>query len=116
SASSPRTASRPRWRWRAGSRAEASAPASCSRRRTSRCGSGASSVLAEVRLADVLVLAERLGIVREGDRAGLEDVAAVGDLERHQRVLLDEQDRGALLVDLDHDLEDLLDEDRRQTH
>ena len=49
-------------------------------------------------------------------RARLEHVATVGDVERHQGVLLDEQDRRALLVDLDDDLEDLLDEDRREPH
>ena len=55
-------------------------------------------------------------VVGERDRAGLEHVASVGDVEGHQRVLLDEQDRRALLVDLDDDLEDLLDEDRGQPH
>ena len=50
------------------------------------------------------------------DPAGLEHVAAARRVERHQRVLLDEQDRRPLLVDLPHDLEDPLDEDRRQPH
>src|SRR6266576_1278305 len=45
----------------------------------------------------------------------LEHVAAVRDLERFMRVLLDQQDRGALRVDLADDREDRLDEDRRQT-
>ena len=67
-------------------------------------------------LPDALVRAQRLRVVRERDRAGLEHVAAAGDVERHQGVLLDEQDRGALLVDLDDDLEDPLDEDRREAH
>ena len=47
-------------------------------------------------------------------RPGLEHVAAVRGVERHQRVLLDEQDRRALLVDLLDDVEDPLDEDRRE--
>ena len=41
---------------------------------------------------------ERLRVVGERDLARLEHVAAVRDVERHQRVLLDEQDRRALLV------------------
>ena len=45
--------------------------------------------------------AKLLRVVGERDRPGLEHVAAVGDVERHQRVLLDEQDRRPLLVDLD---------------
>src|SRR5260221_1259914 len=48
------------------------------------------------------------------DRAGLEDVRAVCDLERLRRVLLDEEDRDALRVDLADDLEVRLDEDRRE--
>ena len=72
--------------------------------------------LAEVRLANLLVVSSSFGLVREDDVAGLEDVAAVGGVERHQRVLLDEQDRRALRVDLADDLEDLLDEDRREPH
>ena len=36
------------------------------------------------------------------------------DVERHERVLLHEQDRRALGVDVGDDLEDLLDEDRRE--
>src|SRR3954447_26587725 len=73
-------------------------------------------VLAEVGLAHLLVLAQRPCRVGERDPARLEDVAARGDVEGHQRVLLDEEDRRALLVDLHDDLEDPLDEDRRETH
>ena len=39
-------------------------------------------------------------VVGQRDRAGLQHVAALGDVEREVRVLLDEQDRRALLVDL----------------
>src|SRR6266550_3414061 len=45
----------------------------------------------------------------------LEHVAAMRDLERFMRVLLDQQDRGALRVDLADDGEDRLDEDRRES-
>ena len=48
--------------------------------------------------------------------AGREDVAAVGDRERHVRILLDDQHRDAGLVHLLDDLEAALDEDRRQAH
>src|SRR5919202_3079390 len=72
--------------------------------------------LAEIRLANLLVLAQRLRVVVERNPPGFHDVAAVRDVERHERVLLDEKDRGALLVDLLDDLEDLLDEDRREAH
>src|SRR4029079_7589718 len=72
--------------------------------------------LAEVGLPDLLVGPGLLGVVGERDAAGLEDLAALGALQRHERVLLDEQDRRALLVDLLDDLEDLLDEDRREPH
>ena len=53
------------------------------------------SDLPEVGTPDVRVRREDLGIVGEDDAPGLEHVAAVGDVERLQRVLLDEQDRGA---------------------
>src|SRR6266480_6016209 len=49
------------------------------------------------------------------DPPRLEDVAAVRHLQRPRRVLLDEEDRGALLVDLHDYLEDRVDQDRRQT-
>lgn len=39
----------------------------------------------------------------------------MGDLERLVRVLLYEEDRGAVAVDLLNDVEDLLDDDRRKT-
>ena len=79
-------------------------------------GQGARIALAEVGLPNLLVLGEGLRVVRERDRPRLHHVTAVGDVERHERVLLDEEDRRPLLVDLDDDLEDPLDEDRRQAH
>src|SRR6266576_1177668 len=62
--------------------------------------------LAEIRLAYLLVLRQRFRLVGERHASGLEHVAAIGDLERHQRVLFDEQDRGSLLVHLEDRLED----------
>ena len=55
-------------------------------------------------------------LVGQHDLAGLEHVAALGDVEREVRVLLDQQDRRALLVDLGDRLVDALDEDRRDAH
>src|SRR5437867_4097882 len=72
--------------------------------------------LAEIRLPDLLVVAEALGVVRQRNAAGLEYVAPLCGVERHQGVLLHEEDRRSLLIDLAHDLEDLLDEDRRKAH
>src|SRR5207302_1747429 len=74
----------------------------------------ARSLDAEVGALDV-GRAEQL-LARSGldDRTGLEDIRAVRDLERLRRVLLDEEDRDALRVDLTDDLEDGLDEDRRE--
>src|SRR5204863_7466099 len=74
----------------------------------------AASGLAEVRLANLLVRLQRGRVVGEDDAPRLEHVAAVRRVERHQRVLLDEQDRRPLLVDLLDDVEDSLDEDRRE--
>src|SRR5687767_938463 len=77
---------------------------------------GGSRQLAEIRLSGLGVLEEVLGRVGQDHLAGLDDVAPVGDLQRHVRVLLDEEDRGALLVDLRDRLEDLFDQDRSQAH
>src|SRR6478736_2274950 len=54
--------------------------------------------LPKIRLSHLFVPEKRLRVVRERHLAGLEDVAAARHLERHHRVLLDEQDRRALLV------------------
>ena len=43
----------------------------------------------------------------ERDASGRHDVGGVGDLERHVRVLLDEQNGYALVVDLTDDLKDI---------
>src|SRR5688572_21960328 len=52
----------------------------------------------EVRLADVTVGQEVGGGTVEDDLAVLEDVAGVGDRQRHHRVLLHQQDAGSLGV------------------
>jgi hypothetical protein len=48
---------------------------------------------AEVGVLDALVVEEHFGAVGHDDRAGLHHVAAVGELERHPGVLLDQQHR-----------------------
>jgi hypothetical protein len=68
----------------------------------------------EVELLDVVVLAQELGVLVHHDLAGLHHVAVGGDRQRHVGVLLDEQDRGALLVDLDDHVPDLLHDQRRE--
>ena len=73
---------------------------------------------AEVGLAD-LVVARKSALAASGqhDLAGLEHVAAVGDAQRHARVLLDEQDRRALRVDVaGRSRRSCSHEDRRQAH
>ena len=53
---------------------------------------------------------------RDEHLADLEHVGPVGALQGLGGVLLDEQDRGALAVDLGDDVEDLGDQHRRQAH
>src|SRR6185369_720855 len=48
---------------------------------------------AEVELLDVVLLAQPLAGVFHDDAAVLEDVAVVGDIERHVGVLLDQEQR-----------------------
>src|SRR4029077_7839578 len=72
--------------------------------------------LPKIRLSHLFVPEKRLRVVRERHLAGLEDVAAARHPQPPHRVLLDEQDRRALLVDLQDRLEDPLDEDRGKPH
>src|SRR5882672_10251222 len=72
--------------------------------------------LAQIGAADVGILSQLGCAARERDGARLQHVAAVGDLERHRRVLLDEENGRALTVDVLDRREDLLDEHRRQAH
>src|SRR5215216_4062985 len=72
--------------------------------------------LSQVRFAHLRVLAEFACGGCVDDSACLEDVAAGGDLECDVGVLLDEQDRGALRVDVLDDVEDALDQHGGQAH
>src|SRR5688500_3320554 len=92
------------------------APILCCSKFTPSCMRGSLWLFAKVRPADFGVFRELGGCAFGHDGAGLQDVAAVGDGEGHGGVLLDEQDRGAEAVDVHDGVEDLLDEDRGQTH
>src|SRR6266571_5018193 len=72
--------------------------------------------LAKIRLSDLLVAEKRRGLVREGDLAGLQHVPPAGDVEGHHRVLLHEQNRRPLCVDLLQGLEYTFHEDRCKPH
>ena len=56
------------------------------------------------------------GAPRERDLALLHQEELVGDLQRHVRVLLDHEDGDAVAVQLLDDVEDPLDDQRRQAH
>ena len=73
------------------------------------------AVEAEVELLDVFVPEELVGRTVHDDLAGLHDVAVVGDRECHDGVLLDQQDRDALLVDVDDGVANLLDQLRGES-
>src|SRR3954451_18865009 len=75
-----------------------------------------SDVAAEVGGADAVVLAELLAGALTDDLAGLEDVRLVRGAQGLSGVLLDQQDRRPLRVDLPDDREDLRDQLRRQPH
>src|SRR4051794_14174523 len=68
----------------------------------------------QVRGLHALVVAEVRRRVVERHMPGLEHVAALRHVERVVRVLLDEHDRRALLVDLADHVVDAVDDDRRQ--
>src|SRR5205814_3027304 len=72
--------------------------------------------LAEIGLAHEVGAEELGGGVVQHDAPGLDDVAPVRHAERHPRVLLHEQDRRPLTVDLLDDAEDRVDEDGREAH
>src|SRR5204862_264509 len=59
---------------------------------------------AEVAGPDLVAGGQLVGVALERDAPDLEHVGAVGDLQRHVRVLLDEDDRGPLLVALAHEI------------
>src|SRR5678816_4164861 len=71
--------------------------------------------VAQVGTANRLVGAHRRRLAVDHDATGLEEVSALGELERKRRVLLDEQDRDLLVaIDGAQDLENVGDDERRQ--
>ena len=77
-----------------------------------RAGGGA---FEEHRAQDVAALEQLLCRAREPHLALLHEIRAGGDRQGDVDRLLDEDDRAALLVDLAHDLEQLLDDRGRET-
>jgi hypothetical protein len=63
-----------------------------------------------------LVLQKSLAVLAENDPPRLQNIAGVGDLKRHESVLLDEQNSDAAAPDLLDRIEDLIDEDGSETH
>ena len=70
---------------------------------------------AEVSLLDLGISPEGSTGAAEEDAPGLNDVGAVRDLERAQRVLLDQQNRDAIVVDLVDDVKDAGPPDRERS-
>lgn len=56
------------------------------------------NLFAQVRLSHHFVSAQLVGFVVQDDLAGLDDIPAMGDLERFGGILLDEQNRRAFLI------------------
>src|SRR4029450_12413761 len=77
-------------------------------------GGSGGLLLAEVGPPNPLVLPQRLCVVRERNGPDLEYVPAIGCVQRHERILLDQEDRRALRADLPDDVVDPLDKDRGQ--
>ncbi|CAN4008483.1 hypothetical protein BFDFBN_BFDFBN_18075, partial [Dysosmobacter welbionis] len=72
------------------------------------------SVLAEIRLFDLLIGQQLRAGAGHGDVPRLQHIGQVRDLQGHVGVLLDQQYRHALAVDLPDDGEDVLHHQRRQ--
>src|SRR5262245_39105944 len=70
----------------------------------------------EIRPLDHFGFGELAGGAAEGHLAELEEIEVVRHLERHVGVLLDQEDRRTVAVELADDAEDLLDHERRQAH
>src|SRR5205814_4888200 len=70
------------------------------------------ALMPEICAPHLLPLPERRAPIAEHHASGLEDVRAVGDVERHVHVLLDEEHGRAGGADLTDDTEDLLDQNR----
>ena len=73
------------------------------------------AVQTQVELLDVLVAEQLLGLAVHDDLARFEDVAVLGDRQRHHGVLFDQQHRHALLIDVDDDVANLFDQHRGET-
>src|SRR5205823_4366244 len=70
------------------------------------------ALMPEICAPHLLPLPERRAPIAQHHASGLEDVRAVGDVERHVHVLLDEEHGRAGGADLTDDTEDLLDQNR----
>src|SRR5260370_7867081 len=72
--------------------------------------------LAEIGALHLLVFEQIFAPSSQDDSAALHDIGVVGDIQRHQCVLFDEQDGDALFVDRLNGFEYLFNKDRRQPH
>src|SRR5689334_12058766 len=82
--------------------ASSSATSSCAAVRVLLCGSDA-----KIHLPDIVVVGERGALALAGDPAVLEQIDAGGNVERRERVLLDEEDGRSAFLNLPDRLEDL---------
>src|SRR5262245_3541699 len=65
--------------------------------------------LPKIRALHFLVIKQRLAATGQDDLAAFHDIGVIGNVERHERILLDEQDRNALPVDCPDGLEHAFD-------
>src|SRR5256885_7212609 len=72
------------------------------------------ALMPQICASHLLSLTERRAPIAEDHASGLQDIRMVGDVERHVRVLLDEEHGRAGGADLADDTEDLLDQHRRE--
>src|SRR5437899_3111696 len=72
------------------------------------------ALMPQICASHLLSLTERCAPVAEDHASGLQDIRMVGDVERHVRVLLDDEHGRAGGADLADDTEDLLDQYRRE--
>src|SRR6266550_7227190 len=70
------------------------------------------ALMPQICASHLLPLTERRAPIAEDHTSGLQDVRPVGDVERHVRVLLDEEHGRTCGADLADDTEDLLDQQR----
>src|SRR5205807_1886089 len=72
------------------------------------------ALMPQICASHLLSLTECRAPIAEDHASGLKDICTVGDVERHVRVLLDEEHGRACGADLADDTEDLLDQYRRE--